>query len=412
MLRDVLHETRQTMRAHVFRVALTSLGIVWGVAMLVYLTASSDGYDRHFAVELAKIGQRIVFLFPGNVTKQRVGHRGARPVELELKDVRRLGTLAGIERAAPNQWIGARVLRAGRRTKLAWTYGVTEDTGPIRNFALGAGRGITRHDVDTGAAVAFLGAKAASRLFGGAPAVGRTMHIDGIPFRVVGVSAPKGQQVLYMGPADDEIVLIPITTARHWFTRVDVIDQVVLSPTTREGSRQATRDAKGLLGLHHGFRENDPTAVGDFNILEAVQVVEVLLLGLRVFLTAASLVTLFVGAVGVMNIMLVLVSERTREIGLRKAVGASNRAIFVQILVETVTLTLVSGVVGALLGALGVQASAAAIGTGSTLQAPPELRPVAVASVLATLVLTGLAAGILPALRAMRTDPAVALRAS
>jgi putative ABC transport system permease protein len=168
---------------------------------------------------------------------------------------------------------------------------------------------------------------------------------------------------------------------------------------------------RALLGLHRRFEATDKTAMGSFNVQEIVQIIEGLLLGLRVFLSTASLITLLVGAVGVMNIMLVVVSERTKEIGLRKAVGASNREIFVQFLLETLAVTLIAGLVGAALGALMVHASAAAIGRDSMMQAVPVLRPIVVVYILATLVGTGLAAGTLPALRAMRIDPAESLRA-
>jgi putative ABC transport system permease protein len=408
---DLLPEALRSIRAHALRFALTSLGMVWGVMMLTYLSASMDGYDAHFARQVDKIGQRVVFLFPGVVTKHTVGHRGARSVKVERDDIARLTTLHAVERAAPSVWVGARVFRAGRRTKLVFTYGVTEDTAAIRNYAVAAGRFVSHADVAGRASVVFLGAKAARRLFGAGPAVGRVVHVDGLPFRVVGVSDPKGDQLLYVGPPDDEVAMVPATTAERWFTRTDAINEVVFAPRTRAESWDALRLARGLLGLHLDFGAEDETAMGAFNIQEVVQVIEGLGLGLRLFLTFASLVTLVAGAIGVMNIMLVMVAERTREIGLRKAVGASNRSIFVQFLAETLVVTLLAGGLGIALGWLGVQASAAAIGAGTTMQAPPLLRPQAVVLVAGALVAVGLAAGLLPALRAARIDPAVALRA-
>jgi putative ABC transport system permease protein len=244
------------------------------------------------------------------------------------------------------------------------------------------------------------------------PAVGRTVHIEGIPFKVVGITQPKGDQILYMGPGDDEIALLPFTTARTWFTRSDVIDQVIFAPRTREGSWESVRLVRAILGRHHGFGGDDDAAMGYFNIQEVVDLVRGLLLALRLFLTVASLITLAVGGVGVMNIMLVMVAERTREIGLRKAVGASNGAIFAAILAETIAVTICAGLLGVALGWLGVEASASAVGTNQTLQAAPELHPQRLVTVFAVLVSVGLATAILPALRAMRIDPAVALRAT
>jgi putative ABC transport system permease protein len=295
---------------------------------------------------------------------------------------------------------------------VAWTAGASEDTAIIRNFEAAQGRLLSRRDVDLALNSIVLGARTASRLFGDAPAVGRTVHVEGIPFDVVGVARPKGDQIIYMGPGDDEIALIPFTTARIWFTRKDIIDQVIFAPLTREGSWDAVRLVRAILGRHHGFTQEDDAAMGYFNIQEAVDIVHGLLLAIRVFLSAASLITLAVGGVGVMNIMLAMVSERMREIGLRKAVGASNRAVFLEILAETLAVTVFAGLLGVAIGWFLVELTANAIGSGQTMQAAPVLYPERVVVVFLTLVAVGLATAVLPALRAMRIDPAIALRAT
>jgi ABC-type antimicrobial peptide transport system permease subunit len=412
MLLDLALATVRSLRAHAFRFFLTSLGIAWGAAMLTYLSASADGYDQHFDRQLDKLGQRIVFLFPGVATKQHVGQRSARPVELEREDIERMASLHSVERAAPNTWLGARVLRGAGRTKLVWLYGASEETLRVRNFEIANGRSLSRRDVDLAANVIVLGARAAERLFGTARAVGRTVHVDGIPFEVIGTAKAKGDQVLYMGPLDDEVALIPFTAARAWFTRTDVLGQVIFAPRKREESRDTLRLVRAILGRHHGFTQMDDAAMGAFNTQEIVDLVHGLLLALRLFLSAASLITLTVGAVGVMNMMLVMVSERTREIGLRKAIGASNRSIFVEILAETIVVTALAGALGIALGWLAVLGSARAIGTGAMLRAAPMLLPERVVVIFLTLNGVAVLSGILPALRAMRTDPAVALRAT
>jgi putative ABC transport system permease protein len=410
VLVDVAKETRRSLRAHRLRFTLTSLGIVWGIAMLTFLSAVVEGFDSNFAHQIAKVGPRIVFLFPGVVTKRRIGQRGARAVELKVEDVARVAAFRTVERAATNTWLGPRMVRAGRRTKLVWMWGATEDTAAIRNFPVATGRAISQRDVAAEATVLFLGATAAARLFGRTSALGRRVHVDGVPFRVIGVAAPKGDQLVHVGPADDEVGMVPVTTAQRWFTRDDVVGDLIYAPRTREESWGTVRDVRALLGLHHHFDHADDAAMSSFNIEEAMQIVTGLMLGLRVFLATASLITLMVGAVGVMNIMLVVVTERTREIGLRKAVGASNGAIFAQFLAETVTVTVAAGLLGALAGWLAVHALAAAVGAGSMMNAPPVLRPGAVALVLATLIGVAIASGILPAVRASRIDPAVSLR--
>ncbi len=411
-MRDLLVTTARNIWADRFRFGLTALGIVWGAMMLTYLSATADGYDRHFAVQLEKLGQRIVFLFPGVVTKRHVGQRAARPVELEREDVERLTALHAVERAAPNLWLGPRVMRAAGRTKLVYTYGGSDETAALRNFEVGHGRFISRRDVDLAANVVVLGSRAAERLFGGATAVGRSVHLEGVPFRVIGVARPKGDQLLFMGPPDDEIAYVPFTTARTWFTRSDVLDQVAFAPTTREGSWEAVRLVRAALGRHHGFRQHDDAAMGYFNVQEPVDIVEGLLLAMRLFLSAASLVTLVAGAIGVMNIMLVMVAERTREIGLKKAIGASNRRVFAEVVAETLLVTVLAGGAGIALGWLFVELSARAVAPGQTMQASPVLEPARVAVIFGTLVMVALASAVLPALRAVRTDAASALRAT
>ena len=409
-LRDLASETARSIRAHALRFGLTSLGIVWGIGMLTFLAAMMDGFDKNFQGQIHKIGQRVVFLFPGIVTKKHVGQRGARTVELEIEDLDRIAQLHHVEHAAAHLWVGPRMMRAGRRTKLVWTWGGSAHTIEIRNFDVVAGRALTQRDVETRANVLFLGATTARRLFGSAHPIGRTVHIEGIPFRVVGLAAPKGEQIIHMGPADDEIAIIPVTTAQQWFTKADTIGNPIFAPRTTDMSWDSVTYARSVLGLHHRFSARDDTAMDYFNIEEAIQIVRNLGIGLRLFLGAASLITLLVGAVGVMNIMLVVVSERTKEIGLRKAVGASNGDVFRQFAAETLTVTVAAGIVGMLLGWLAVIGTAAAIGEGSRTNAPPVLQPEAALLILATLIAVGLGSGVLPALRASRIDPATSLR--
>lgn len=411
-LGDVWREAFRSLRAHALRFTLTGLGMVWGVAMLTFLLAAVDGYETNFAAQLDEISQRAIFFFPGSVSRAIVGQRSARRVELKLADLERLNELQGVEHAAAHVPLGPRLVRAAGRSKLVWVYGMSAETLDIRSFVARNGRRLTAGDVAADARVVFLGTKAATRLFGTASAVGKLVHIDGIPFTVIGTSQPKDEQIIYLGPADDEIAMIPITTAQRRFVRDDVVSQIVVAPRTREGSWDTTHAARALLGFHHAFSEDDHGAMGDFNVEEIRQIVAPLYLGLRLFLMSASVITLAVGAVGVMNIMLVVVTERTKEIGLRKAVGGSNGAIFAQFLAETLLVCVTAGTIGAGLGALGVVAMAHVVGEGSVVNAPPLLLPGRIVLVFATLVGIGIAAGLLPAARASRIDPAVSLRAT
>jgi putative ABC transport system permease protein len=198
--------------------------------------------------------------------------------------------------------------------------------------------------------VAYLGAVAARRLFGGRPPLGRTIQIESIRFRVIGVGEAKGTQMIGVNGWDDWGVFVPYTTAQRWLIQHGRIDEIAFAPLTRQGSWAAIRGVRELVGLHHHFPPALDTALSFFNVHEILRIVHRLFFAFRIFLVTAGVITLIVGGVGVMNIMLVVVAERTGEIGLRKAVGASRRAIFLQFLAEAVAVCSLSGLLGALLG--------------------------------------------------------------
>jgi putative ABC transport system permease protein len=407
---DLLLSTLQSLRAHALRFSLTSLGIVWGAFLLTFLTASMRGTEEHFTRELEEVGPKVVVLWPGSVLENRVGQRGARAVELEGEDVERLGALLAIENASPDLKIWSQIVRAGGRTKLFAVNAVGAEAGAIRNLEPAEGRFLTPLDVERSARVAYLGAVAAERLFGGATALGRRIQIESVSFEVVGVAKPKHDQMIGVNGWDDWIVFVPWTAAQRWLLRSDEVTQVTFAPVRREASREAIRQTREVLALHHDFSPDLDTALSYFDVHEILAIVFGLFTAFRVFLLSAGVVTLGVGAVGVMNIMLVVVGERTAEIGLRKAVGASDRAIFAHFLAEAAAVCGASGLAGALLG-IGLTKLVAWLSPPeSPLASPPLLDPFAVAVVVTTLVGVGVVAGVLPALRAARIPPAEALR--
>jgi putative ABC transport system permease protein len=409
---DLLRDTLRSLSAHKLRFALTSLGITWGAFVLTYLTASMQGFDAHFTRELEEAGPKIVLMWPGAVLKNRVGERGARSVEIKNKDVRALDALVSIESAAPDFSIWSQIVRAGGRTKLFKVDGISDVSAPIRSLVPREGRFFTRTDVERDARVAYLGAVAAQRLFGDSPAVGKTLQIESVRFRVIGVNVAKGDQMIGVNGWDDWAVFIPYTTAQRWLTHTDVLEQVVFAPTTKEGSWEAVRSTRETLGLRHDFAPDLDTALSFFNVQEILQIVRTLFLGLRLFLVSAGAVTLLVGAVGVMNVMLVVVGERTNEIGLRKAVGASDRAIFMQFLAEAAAVCGLSGVAGTALGIGFTKLVSSAVPAGAPLSNVTVLDPFTISVMVIALVAVGVVAGIVPAIRASRIPPADALRAT
>jgi putative ABC transport system permease protein len=223
---DLLLSTLRSLRAHALRFGLTSLGITWGAFVLTYLTSSMQGFDMYFTKELEEAGPKIVLVWPGAVLKNRVGERGARAVEIENEDVAALEALDSIEKSAPDFSLWSQIVRASGRTKLFKVDGISHESDTIRNLVPREGRFFNRGDVERAARVAYLGAVAADRLFGGGPSIGRAIQIESISFRVIGVNQAKGDQMVGMNGWDDWAVFIPYTTAQRWLVHSDKVEQI------------------------------------------------------------------------------------------------------------------------------------------------------------------------------------------
>lgn len=410
MWRDLLRDALRNLGSNRARVVFTSLGVIWGVAMLTLLASYAAGFERHFVTQMQKVGRRIVYVYPGVALKERGGARGARPVRFDREDAKPIARLASVERVSPEISAGLRPIRGPDRTKLIWVYGVSESARAIRNYRVDRGRFISSRDVQESERVVFLGATAAERLFGEVPPVGRRVSIDGVPFRVIGTSPKKGDQLVFVGPKDDELAMVPSSTAQRWLTHSKQLTSIMLAPRMRELGGHVVEQTRLLLALHAGFRPGQDGALGFFNLMDAVALIERIARALRVFLSATGFITVVVGAIGVMNIMLISVSERVAEIGVRKALGASTAAIFAQFLLEAVVVTLASGIVGTLLGIHLVDLIAEARSQRLLFVPPPALEPGTIASQTLALFAVGVATGVVPALRAARIEPSVALR--
>jgi putative ABC transport system permease protein len=409
--RDLLVETLRSLRAHALRFSLTGLGIAWGALMLTYLTSSMAGTERHFRDQVRAGGERALYVMPGRLLDSHVGERGTRPVEIDRDDLPRLDALQGLERVSPNVRLWNRLARADRRTKLLNVTGVDASLFAIRSFEIERGRFFTPAEVAQGARVVVLASGAKQRLFGREPAVGRSVSIDGVRFRVLGVTRAKGQ-IIGFGGVDDQQTFVPYTTAGRWLTRTDELDQLVVEPPRLSQTDAAIAAIRVLVGLHHGFDPGAETALQFVSTKQVWAILDRIFIGFRIFLLATGLVTLLVGAVGVMNIMLVVVGERRREIGLRKAVGAADRDVFRLFLAEATAVAVTSGLLGTLLGWALVQLRARTAPSGDALFATPLFEPWIAAGVAISLVGVAVVAGALPAWRASRMAPAESLRAS
>jgi len=406
---DLLVETFASLRAHALRFGLAALGVGWGALMLTFLSAQSGAMAGHFRHELEEIGPKLVILGPGVVVKERVGERASRAVEMEPEDVTRIEALALVEHASPSVELPNQPVRRGRRTKLLNVVGFDWDAAPIRNLRPAEGRFLSPRDVAEAAPVAFLGPAAKERLFGAAPALGETVQIASQRFRVIGIAVAKGEQITDVGNPDDLMVIIPYTTAQRRFTQTKLLREVILTAERREDGALAIEQARELTALHRRFDPRSDAAVWSVNFWDTLQVLFGMLFATQLFMAVAGTLTLLVGAVGVMNIMLVVVGERTREIGVRKALGARNRDVFVQFLCEAVVVALGAGVLGTGAGLALLRVTApvferAGIAVGTW---PDPFTTLVVASAL---VGVAVLSGTLPAVRAARVPPAEALR--
>jgi putative ABC transport system permease protein len=280
----------------------------------------------------------------------------------------------------------------------------------VRNLAIAEGRFVSPADVARAARVAVIGPEAERRLFGRERALGKSIAVGGARFRVIGVTQDKGTQLSNIGNPDDQLVLIPYTTAQRWFTHTDDVDEIMLTAPRREQSGDAIEAVRGLVGLHERFAPVGDAGMWSMNYWDTLRTLFGMLSALQLFFLVAGVVTLFVGAVGVMNMMLVVVGERTWEIGLRKALGARSRDVFAQFLLEATLVAGGAGVLGTALGIALLRATRSAFERGGIeTSAWPD--PATTTAITASLVLVAIVAGVMPAVRAARISPAEALRA-
>ena len=408
-MRDLLAETFGSLRAHRLRFGLAALGVGWGALMLTFLSAQSGAMAGHFRRELEEIGPKLVILGPGVILKDRVGERASRAVEIEPEDVSRIEGLDLVEHASPSVELPNQPVRRGRRTKLLNVAGFDWDADRIRNLQAAEGRFLSAHDVADAAPVAFIGPGAKERLFGAAPALGETIQIGSERFRVIGVAVAKQDQITDVGNPDDLLVIIPYTTAQRRFTQTKRLHELILSAERRELGGLAIAQARELTALHRGFDPRSDTAVWSMNFWDTLKVLFGMLFATQLFMAVAGTLTLLVGAIGVMNIMLVVVSERTREIGVRKALGARDRDVFLQFLCEAVVVALGAGVLGTLAG-LGLLRASAAVFERAGIAVGVWPDPFTTGVVSGALIGVAVLAGVLPAVRASRVPPAEALR--
>lgn len=415
MIRHILSEAIGALAHYRLRSCLTMLSIVWGITSLILLLSYGEGFDRALTRAFLQIGKDLVVVFPGQTSMQAGGERSGRRIRLELSDVTAIKDSVPTVEAISPEVRRYYAISYGYRTRNYNTIGVHSSFQQIRNMELATGRFISEEDVFQRQRVVVIGDNVRKELFSAMPALGAELKIAGVRFTIVGVLKKKTQISNYTSP-DDMNVYVPLTTMAG-MTDARYLDNIVLLPVNNSFRSRIAQDVRATLARVHNFNIKDTRAVEIIEWSQFLSLVTTLSLGLKVLLTIIGTFTLSIGAVGVVNIMLVSVAERTREIGVLKALGARRRHILLQVLFEGLALTLLGGLLGFLLATGLVKAIGSLPFLGPLFQDTSGAGDihlyVSVSALLISttiLVVVGVIAGMIPAVRAARLDPVQAFR--
>lgn len=401
---DTLKMATTTLVANKLRSSLTMLGIVIGNASVIAMVGIGEGAQRLAAEEFESLGPNVIFVVPGS--RETRSTRFQVPKTLVLADAQAIASqVPSVQEVAP-QINFRRVVSYRGANKDVTVIGATPEFPSVRGFELAKGRFINSNDLKRNNRIAILGSEVAELLFSNQNPLGKQLRIKGTSFEIVGVMATKGT---FMGTNQDEMVFVPLTTMANqivgdtspYGTQVSLIS---ISAKNQNKIRAAKFQIENLLRLRHKITGED-----DFGVQtqqDILDIVGTVTTGLTFMLAGIAGISLFVGGIGVMNIMLVSVTERTQEIGLRKAVGAKDRDILTQFLIEAVILSAAGGILGTVIGFSGVFI----LGAFSPLQA--AVSPIATVIAVGISSGIGLFFGVIPAKRAAQLDPIVALRSA
>ena len=394
-------------------------GIFWGIAAVIMLIGFGTGFQGFFEREFGKMGEKTIFVSGGRIQTERGTYRQARRVRLSEKDVEALKTFpVEVEDALPEYDCRFPVVKYGSESRAVHTLGVVPETLKMRNFKIARGRSINQGDIDEKGRVCFLGANIPERLFGNRTrdVTGEYVNVNGIRYLVIGTAQPKGLQLSINTSYDDDKILIPFTTALKDFSGEKYVSRILVSPVQKERYQKTELEIRNTLSRLHRFDPEDEDALNVFSMLEGTEFLTYIVLGLQVFLGGVGVITLMIGAVGVMNIMFFVVTQRTREIGIRRAVGALKRHIFQQLFTEALALTFLGGLIGFGIG-WGLNAGLSALveilrsqNAQLMMLFSPENSLIASLVTVFLMVAAGFLAGLTPALRAMRLDIVDSLR--
>jgi len=398
----LLNVAWQALRRNATRSLLTMLGIIIGVGAVIASMAIGAGAQAAVLAQIESLGANLVVVIPGAISTGGVSLGFGSKTTLTLGDVTAIvQEVPGVAAAAPSSSTNAQVVASGTNWSTQ-VQGSTPSWTDVRDWPVDSGRFFTPDEVSREAKVAVLGSTVAQNLFPTGSPVGATIVIKNVPFRPVGVMTSKGQSGF--GRDQDDFVMVPITTLLDRLTGQPYVGQILVSASTPEDVPGVIDETERLLRIRHRLTPSQPDDFSVRNIADIQQVRLATSATQALLLAGIAVVSLVVGGIGIMNIMLVSVTERTREIGLRMAVGARGHDILMQFLVEALTLACLGGVIGIVMGVATAQ--------GASVMAhwPTLISPMSIVLGFVSSLLVGVVFGFYPARRAAALDPIVALR--
>ncbi len=405
----ILREAAADLARNWLRSGLTLFGILWGIASFVVLLGLGRGFQTSQQTRFQSFGVDMVVVWPGQTGNQAGGRRAGEAIRLTAADTEALQASARlVKRISPEVIRWGINYQYGSRSFSGEVHGVLPAYGAIRNMVLRRGRFVAQAGVDEARRVVVIGGEIRQNLFSERIPLGERIRIRGAEFTMIGEVEMKNQSSAYSG-RDNKKGFIPLTTAQALLSR-RYLNNLVFQPVSADRHEEATQEVRSILGRRHGFDPEDRDALAVWDTVESFREITDLFLSIKVLLGIVGTVTLSVGGVGVVNIMLVAVRQRVNEIGVRRAVGARRRDIFVQFFVESLLVSATGGTAGVLAG-VGICRLIAGLPLPEGF-APPSVTPgilLAAASVLGGVAVL---AGVVPAWRAASTAPLTALRES
>ncbi len=416
-IRSLLAEVFAALSFNRQRTLLTMLSLAWGVTCFVILYSYGEGFGFALTTSFKAVGQDLILMFGGQTSSQAGGERSGRIIKLEASDVDAIRDSVPLVAAISPEVLmrGTPVTRGYRSQNMTIRGVVPFDYQEVRNMTMGSGRWLSPEDNLGKRRVAVMGAKAAEKLFGEMPPEGETITISGMQFSVIGVLKTKIQISNYNTP-DNECIFISYGTM-SLLHDTKYPEDIVWSPANPIFRKEALTQVRGTLGRLHHFSPTDDRAVEIIVFNEFMKEIDAMSDALRILLGFVGALTLAIGGVGLANIMLVAVTQRTREIGVIKSLGATRRTILVQFLLEAMVIVTLGGIFGVLLGYIITTAIGSLPLLGpifkDTSGAGDIHLGISVFAVLTSTILleiVGLVSGLVPAIRASRLDPIEALR--